>query len=136
VHAAIGLAVLERIDGFVARREEVAGGYRAGLAQAADLEHAPDAGAPPWQTYPVALAGDAEAVVRELVGAGVGVRRYYSPPLHRTPPFAADVSLPRTDDLAARMICLPVYSDMSDRELEEIIELANGVLARALERSA
>ena len=136
MHAAIGLAVLERIDGFVARREEVAGGYRAGLAQAADLEHAPDAGAPPWQTYPVALAGDAEAVVRELVGAGVGVRRYYSPPLHRTPPFAADVSLPRTDDLAARMICLPVYSDMSDRELEEIIELANGVLARALERSA
>ena len=94
------------------------------------------AGAPPWQTYPVALAGNADAVVEELVAAGVGVRRYYTPPLHRTPPFAADVSLPTTDDLSARMICLPVYSDMSDRELDEIIAIANRVLAPAFERSA
>lgn len=136
VHAAIGLAVLERIDGFIARRGEIARGYRARLAQDAALEHPPNAGAPPWQTYPVALPGDADAVVEELVAAGVGVRRYYAPPLHRTPPFAADVSLPTTDDLSARMICLPVYSDMSDRELDEIIAIANRVLAPAFERSA
>ncbi len=136
VHAAIGLAVLERIDGFIARRSDVARGYRTGLVQDADLEHAPDAGAPPWQTYPVALPGNADAVVDQLVAAGVGVRRYYTPPLHRTPPFAADVSLPTTDDLSARMICLPVYSDMSDRELDEIIDIANRVLAPAFERSA
>jgi dTDP-4-amino-4,6-dideoxygalactose transaminase len=137
VHAAIGLAVLERIDGFIARRGEIARGYRAGLAGAADLEHPPNAGAPPWQTYPVALPStrDANAVVDQLVAAGVGARRYYAPPLHRTPPFAAEVSLPVTDDLSARMICLPVYSDMGERELEEIVEIANGVLAPAFERS-
>ncbi len=133
VHAAIGLAVLERIDGFIARRGEIARGYRAGLAGAADLEYAPKAGAPPWQTYPVALPGDADAVVDRLVAAGVGVRRYYSPPLHRTPPFAANVSLPITDDLSARMICLPVYSDMTDREQEEIIGIVNGVLTQTLD---
>lgn len=136
VHAAIGLAVLERIDGFVARRAEIASRYRAGLLEVAALEHAPDAGAPPWQTYPVALPGDAESVVRRLVAAGVGVRRYYTPPLHRTPPFAADVYLPTTDDLSARMICLPVYSDMSDSELDEIIDITNGVLAQVLDEAA
>ena len=72
-------------------------------------------------------------MVRRLVAAGVGVRRYYTPPLHRTPPFAADVCLPTTDDLSARMICLPVYSDMSDPELEEIIDITNGVLAQVLD---
>ena len=136
VHAAIGLAVLKRIDGFIARRGEIARGYRARLEQDAALEHAPNAGAPPWQTYPVALPGNADPVVEQLVAAGVGVRRYYAPPLHRTPPFAADVSLPVTDDLSARMICLPVYSDMSDRELDEIVDIANRVLAPAFERSA
>ncbi len=132
VHAAIGLAVLKRIDGFVARRAAVANRYRVELTEAAGLEHPPNAGAPPWQTYPVALAGDAESAVARLVAAGVGVRRYYAPPLHRTPPFAADVCLPTTDDLSARMICLPVYSDMRDSELDEIIAVTNGVLTRAM----
>jgi len=136
VHAAIGLAVLERIDGFLARRAEIADRYRAELTAAEGLEHAPNAGSPPWQTYPVALPGDAGSVVRRLVAAGVGVRRYYAPALHRTPPYAADADLPTTDDLAARMICLPVYSDMSDSELDEIIAITNGVLARALDEVA
>ena len=133
VHAAIGLAVLERIDGFVLRRAEVADRYRTDLSHVAGLEHPPNAGQPPWQTYPVALPGDAESVVRRLIAAGVGVRRYYTPPLHRTPPFAADVYLPTTDHLSARMICLPVYSDMSALELDEIIEITNGVLVQSLE---
>ena len=130
VHAAIGLAVLERMDGFLERRSEIAAGYRAGVAEVPGLEHPPNAGMPPWQTYPVALPSDADAVVRRLVAAGVGARRYYTPPLHRTRPFAADVRLPRTDDLSARMVCLPVYSDMTDRELEDITMIVNGVLAQ------
>jgi dTDP-4-amino-4,6-dideoxygalactose transaminase len=133
VHAAIGLAVLERIDGFLARRAAIAERYRAELTAAAGLEHAPSAGRPPWQAYPIALPGDAASAVRRLVAGGVGVRRYYAPALHRTPPYAADVHLPTTDDLSARMICLPVYSDMTDAELEEIIEIANGVLVQALD---
>jgi dTDP-4-amino-4,6-dideoxygalactose transaminase len=136
VHAAIGLAVLQRMDAFLARRAEIAERYRTELIATAGLEHAPDAGRPPWQTYPVALAGDTESAVGRLVAAGVGVRRYYAPALHRTTPFAADVSLPTTDDLAARMICLPVYSDMSDPELDEIIEIVNGVLARVWDEVA
>jgi dTDP-4-amino-4,6-dideoxygalactose transaminase len=136
VHAAIGLAVLARMDGFLLRRSEIAQRYRTELTATAGLEHAPNAGRPPWQTYPVALPGEAEPTVRRLVAAGVGVRRYYAPALHRTPPFAADARLPVTDSLAARMVCLPVYSDMSESELDEIIEITNGVLARVLNEVA
>lgn len=136
VHAAIGLAVLERMDGFVARRVEIAERYRTRLTDVAGLEHPPNAGMPPWQAYPVALPGDAESVVSRLAAVGVEVRRYYAPPLHRTPPFTADVCLPTTDDLSARMICLPVYSDMSDPELDEIIGITNGVLAQVLDKAA
>ncbi len=128
VHAAIGLAVLERIESFLARRAEVAQGYRTRLT-ASDLQHPPNAGMPPWQTYPVALSGLAEPVARRLVAAGVGVRRYYAPPLHLTAPYASDAQLPITEDLAQRMLCLPVYSDMQERELEEILALLNDALA-------
>ena len=136
VHAAIGLAVLARMDGFLRRRAQIARRYRTELTATAGLEHAPNAGEPPWQTYPVALPGEAQATVRRLVQAGVGVRRYYTPALHRAPPFAAEVTLASTDDLAARMICLPVYSDMTEAELDEVIEIANGVLARTLNEVA
>jgi len=128
VHAAIGLAVLERIDGFLARRAEVARRYRTEMA-AADLEHPPNAGSPPWQTYPVALPGPAEPLARRLVASGVGVRRYYTPPLHLTSPYATDARLPVTEDLAERILCLPVYSDMSDGELGEIVAIVNRVFS-------
>jgi dTDP-4-amino-4,6-dideoxygalactose transaminase len=132
LHAAVGLAVLERIDGYLERRRAVARRYRTGLAGVAGLRHPPDGGEPPWQTYPVALPGDAREAVERLAAADVEARRYYTPPLHRTPPFApfaAAGQLPVSDDLAARMICLPVYSDMNGAELEEILDIANGVLA-------
>lgn len=130
VHAAIGLAVLERIDDFLERRAQVARRYRVELT-AVDLEHPPHAGAPPWQTYPVALPRPAEPIARQLVAAGVGVRRYYAPPLHLTSPYASDARLPVTEDLAERMLCLPVYSDMRKRELREILASVSDALSPA-----
>ncbi len=136
VHAAIGLAVLERIDGFLERRAQVAQRYRAGLTAPTGAQHPPDGGAPPWQTYPVALPFDAESAADRLAAAGVGARRYYTPPLHLTSPYAGHARLPVTEDLARRMLCLPVYSDMQDRELEEILALVNSALAPAADAAA
>ena len=127
VQAAIGLAVLERIDAFVRRRSRIAHAYGAGLDDA--VEHGHDVGEPPWQAYPVALPVDATAAVERLLGAGVEARRYYAPPLHRTPAHAQASELPVTDGLSARMLCLPIYSDMTDDEVDHVIEIACSVLA-------
>lgn len=121
VQAAVALAVLERIEGFVARRAEVASAYRERLPADWGFDHAHHPGRPPWQAYPVAIAGDVEAAARRLGALGVEARRYYSPALHRTPAFEQAVVLPVTDELASRMLCLPVYSDMTERELEQIL---------------
>ncbi len=127
-HAAIGLAVMRRIDAFLARRAEVARTYRTELASVPGIEHGRAPGAPTWPAYPVAVAGEAESVVSALVADGVEARRYYSPPLHRTPAFAQPAVLPTTDGLAARMLCLPVYSDMTDAELDVILAIADRAL--------
>jgi dTDP-4-amino-4,6-dideoxygalactose transaminase len=136
VQAAIGLAVLDRLDRCIARRSEIARTYRAHLGPGAGLQHCHDPGLSPWQAYPVAVASGAEAWICALAAAGVEARRYYAPPLHRSPAFDEPAFLPATDDLSSRMVCLPVYSDMADRELEEIMTIANFTLSPPARQSA
>ncbi len=68
----------------------------------------------------------------------------YATPLHREPVFAefATAAYPTADDVCARQICLPVHSDMTDSEVDRVVEAvgadhdADGlVTARALTRA-
>jgi dTDP-4-amino-4,6-dideoxygalactose transaminase len=92
----------------------------AAVGTAASLPAAP--GRPPWQTLPVLLHDPTrrDALVRDLADRGVEARTYYSPGLHRASAFGATEPLPVTDAIAARIVCLPVYSDLVGDELEEL----------------
>lgn len=117
--AAIGLAMLERFDAALASRADFAGRL-ADLLPAA-IQGAAEPGLPPWQCMPLAVADSAvcAAAVEALAGAGVEARASYHPALHRTPAFEtyADRPLEVTDDLAGRILCLPVYADLEPAEL-------------------
>jgi dTDP-4-amino-4,6-dideoxygalactose transaminase len=54
----------------------------------------------------------------------------YSTPLHREPVFAslAYDSLPVSEDLCSRHVCLPVHSDMTDAEIQQVIDGVRGTL--------
>jgi dTDP-4-amino-4,6-dideoxygalactose transaminase len=60
----------------------------------------------------------------------------YDLPLHRQPVLAdyAGPQLPVAEDLAARHICLPVHSDMTDGEVDEVLsavaDVYNGFAGR------
>lgn len=124
--AAVGLAMLRHIDGHVAQRHRVAANYHRRLSSLPGVLQAPHPDLAPWQCYPLLLAPgkDAGAVVEACLEQGLELKRGYYKPLHRTSLFARyATALPVTDDLGARMIVLPVYSDMS-------LELSDEVLAR------
>ncbi|MHB0873999.1 MAG: DegT/DnrJ/EryC1/StrS family aminotransferase, partial [Acidithiobacillus ferrooxidans] len=115
--AAVGLAQNAVFDEHLRARRAAAERYRVFFA-----EHWPrwtppcDPGNPPWQAYPL-LAPDSEALQRVLQAAaaqGMQLRRYYHPALHQSPVGApyAPIPLPVSADLAARMLCFPLYSDM------------------------
>jgi dTDP-4-amino-4,6-dideoxygalactose transaminase len=54
----------------------------------------------------------------------------YATPLHREPVFAqlATPPLPVAEDVCARQLCLPIHSDMSDAEVDYVLESLAQVL--------
>jgi|YelNatPaOPRAMG01_1025707.scaffolds.fasta_scaffold30678_3 dTDP-4-amino-4,6-dideoxygalactose transaminase len=133
--AAVGLAQSRVIEAHLALRRSAAQRYMDFFAQ-----HAPDwvlpeqPGSPPWQSY-AALAPSRKAA-DELESAaarlGVQLRRYYRPALHMAAVAMnfARCSLPVAEDLAGRMVCLPLYSDMGEAEQAGLLDRLVSALGR------
>jgi dTDP-4-amino-4,6-dideoxygalactose transaminase len=132
VQAAIGLAVLEQLETFVARRREIAARYRAFFRRRAGWHTPADIGDPPWQTFPVLAPAsiDLGSLLGRLRAMGLEARRYYRPALHRARVFArfSEGALPVTERLSDHVVCLPVFSDLSDSEYEKIESILRRVL--------
>jgi dTDP-4-amino-4,6-dideoxygalactose transaminase len=128
LHAATGLAVLEGFD-------EALGARRAAsqtLRERADESLAWQAGCErsTWQFVPVAHPdADAATAAEARCADRVETRRYYVP-LHHMEVFReaarADGGLAATDDLAARLLCLPMAQDLTDDELAQIGAVLDG----------
>jgi dTDP-4-amino-4,6-dideoxygalactose transaminase len=129
-HAAIGLALLDRIDGYIERRRQVGECYDRAFASCAWASRAVNIGAPPMQMYPLQIesARRAEGMVEKSLQRGVELRRYYRPALHQASAFSSYERghLEVSEDLASRTVCLPVYSDMADAEVATVIDTVTG----------
>jgi perosamine synthetase len=128
-NAATGLVHLRRMGEFIARRREVAARYDKGLAELDSL--APVAEPPGcrgniYKYLAVLPRGADRAWFKQQLAARFEVRlagEVYDLPLHRQPVLAqyAGPPLPVTDDMCARHVCLPVHSDMTDGEVDEVL---------------
>jgi dTDP-4-amino-4,6-dideoxygalactose transaminase len=135
LNAALALAGFDAIEETIARRKEVAEHYRQLLAGSPiALPRVREDTEPVLSMFPIFLpAGkDPEAVRRRLGESGIETRRYFSP-LHRFSQFAAyaKAALPGTEAVAARILCLPFYSNLTAAEQEAVVRK----LARILETS-
>jgi dTDP-4-amino-4,6-dideoxygalactose transaminase len=135
LHAAVGLAALDRFDGVLERRRRHVQALRQATARAG-LTYQTGAGASTWQ-YLQCLAPDAEARAACLAAGlelGVEVRTLHDPPLHRHPAYA---DAPRwgglevTEALAARSLSLPMANDLTPEEIERIAAVPLRALVEA-----
>jgi len=133
VHAAIGLSVLQRLPDFVRHRRRVAARYHAELCGHTGIAHCWPETVSPWQCFPLMLERglDAGEMVARAATEDVELRRYYYLPLHQTRAFGrfAGGPLPVTEDMSPRVLCLPVYSDMTGEEQARVIEVVHGLVA-------
>lgn len=53
----------------------------------------------------------------------IGTRRYFYPSLASALPYLTSVVMPITDDIAKRVLCLPLYYDLSFEEVDLICRL-------------
>ena len=67
---------------------------------------------------------DATALAAALAAEGVQTRRYYSPPVHRQRAYRmgrpSNGALPVTDDAAARVLTLPLWTGMDDELVDRV----------------
>ena len=125
-HAAMGLANLKYIDQISRKRKELTKRYDDKLMNL-------QARRPLWHSesennaayYP--LVFDSEALmlkcIDELKLHEVFTRRYFYPSLAKSLPYVEAQDLPLTEKIAPRVLCLPLYYDLTVEEVDLICRL-------------
>ncbi|EPR66326.1 DegT/DnrJ/EryC1/StrS family aminotransferase [Cyclobacterium qasimii] len=122
-HAAMGLANFAYIEAIHQQRRALTEGYDKILGHL-------KARKPEWHKsaslnygyYPI-IFDDQEQMLRsmaKLQGNEIFPRRYFYPSLATTLPYLESKNIKITDDIASRVLCLPLYFDLSLEEVELI----------------
>ncbi|MFA5573961.1 MAG: DegT/DnrJ/EryC1/StrS family aminotransferase [Brumimicrobium sp.] len=122
-HAAMGLTNLKYIDKIHDKRKQVAQWYAMGLK---DFKHQVQV----WHKdatnnfayYPILLNSEKQLLelVQVLDENNIQTRRYFYPSLANGLPYLESTTMPITDEVAKRVLCLPFYYDLSEGEVEKI----------------
>ena len=118
---------LRRYEGVLSRCEAVANRYREGLGPLFELQE--PRGVRRARSFPAvvltrSLAPERAGILECLRAAGVGAGCYFSPHLAEQPLFretAFSAPLPVTEDIAARILSLPLRSSMALLEVDQVL---------------
>ncbi len=127
LQAAVLLAKLDIFEADLAARERVARIYDARLGNRVAIPARVADSTSAWAIYAILLP-DAAARDRMQAGlkaAGVPSAIYYPKPLHRQPAYAAahdGAPLPVSEDLATRIMALPIHPDLSDAQAQRVCD--------------
>jgi perosamine synthetase len=128
MEAAIGLIQLEKLPGWTERRREIAHHYRQVLN--------PDLGLPEerldavhvYHQFTIA-PHDRERVRSVLRNAAIGHDVYYPRATHQQEPYQDhDYDLPVTEEMTERVVSIPVRPDLTEAEIDRIVEVLNGAI--------
>jgi perosamine synthetase len=140
VMAALGTSQLARLDTFLASRRRLAARYRAALAGhwALDVQAVASDADPAWHLFVVLLRldrlrVDRAAVYHALRAEGIGVNVHYIP-VHRHPFYRErypdlEGRFPVAEAAYERLLTLPLFSAMTDRDLDDVVAALDKVTA-------
>jgi len=132
--AALGVLQLEQIDDVIAKRVVIADSYRRQIATIGGIDCVSHFGqiASNSSYFPVLVNShyplSRDELYEKLREGGVYGRRYFYPlissfPMYRDLSSASSANLPIANEVASRILCLPIYPDLSLSDQEKIINL-------------
>jgi dTDP-4-amino-4,6-dideoxygalactose transaminase len=131
IHAAIGLAQLDKLPAFNARRIAIAARYTASL-QGVVTPRLSQGATHVYHQYTLRVL-KRDAFVERLRERGVGSGVYYPIPVHRQKPFIelayGDQSYPVSEQLSEEVVSIPVHPGLRDEEVDTVIEAVNATAA-------
>lgn len=126
VTASIGRVQLKRLDGWLKRRRDIAEQYRLAFDKLPGIQlpqvrgntqHA-------WHQYCI-LLDEPDSFRATLDEKGIDSRVYYGQPCHRQGVYAShpqhDTTFPVTDSIASRLVAIPIHHQLTDNEVQRII---------------
>lgn len=123
--ALLGRVQLSHLDEFLVRRRQVAAVYRRELSGQKELRMILPATFDASSFWKVPLLLDRSldrlSITKSMAAAGVAVDWAYQPALHLQPVFrelygTIEGSLPRTEDILSRHLCLPCHPRMTEKD--------------------
>jgi dTDP-4-amino-4,6-dideoxygalactose transaminase len=131
--AALGLLQLEYVDYVIKQRKEIDAAYRQRLSRIAGIRCIGNSGEERqnYAYFPIIVEGQYPLSRDDLYFAlkdrGIYSRRYFYPlisefPMYRGLASAGQKNLPVATDASARVLCLPIYPELSESQLAEIVE--------------
>lgn len=131
LQAVVLSAKLPYLDGWNARRRELAQYYDARLADLPVKIMAHGAGV--YHLYVVQVE-ERDRVMAELNAAGIGARAYYPYTLAEMPPLLGrargDLSIAQR--AAQKLLALPLHPNLNEHDLDRVVEVLSGVLEHPL----
>jgi len=129
LHAAIGVAQMERLEEFNDKRKANAK-YLNDNINSVIVPKVKPGYDHVWHQYTIRIDGnrDRDAAVKQLNDAGIGTGIFYPVPVHQQGymrEIIGDFKFPISEKLAKQVISLPVHPQVSQADLEKIVEEVN-----------
>jgi dTDP-4-amino-4,6-dideoxygalactose transaminase len=146
LHAVTALASFEDLEERIRRRNQLAWRYRQALRGLPGIgfPSVADGDRSTYKDFTILIdqdrfGMDAAGVGEALAAEGIQTRRYYAPPVHRQQAYRSlapgNGSLPVTDQVAAQVLTLPLWTSMTDEQVERVgLALARLLAAAGAER--
>lgn len=137
INAAFGLVQLKHIDDAMAQRQAVDSRYRSELAEVTGItlyQHDINANSN-FSYFPIIVEAEyplsRDELYEKLKANGILSRRYFYPlisnmPMYRGLPTADAVHLPLANALAEKVLCLPIFNELTIEQQQQIIALIKG----------
>lgn len=130
LQAAMGLCVLDEMEDNLHSRAQIWHLYEQTLPKNLQLQAKHELLTYNYAYFPVVLETEDQAVrvATNLKKNGILARRYFYPSLESVACLHAQADTPVSKDVASRILCLPIYAELSSHYLANIIEIILGSL--------
>jgi perosamine synthetase len=133
INAAIGMVQLKKQDELRQKRDNIAQKYNAAFRENSNIiiPFIKDDRETSWHLYFIKIA-NRDKVIEELKGRGVGCSVHFIP-IHKHPYYKerykyVNEGYPVANRVFERSLSLPIYPDMSDEEIEYVIDQVNAIV--------
>lgn len=125
-HAAMGLSILPDFDKIIAKREQLTSIYNDMLVNFKGHKQVIKGGVTyNYAYYPLLFESEQKllATIAELNKNWIYPRRYFYPSLNTIDYLEEKISCPISEDIASRILCLPLYYDLTEKEVQMIARI-------------